>query len=104
VDESRLYEVGPGGATWTAREDPTERERRLIRLRWLFGIAIGMNAATWSLAGAAFVLGGRAWGAAFGAMALVTAPLLVLPGVVEAWAACRQHRRRTRRPEDFPLG
>jgi len=104
VDESRLYEVGPGGATWTAHEDPAERERRLIRLRWLFGTAIGMNAATWFLAGAAFVLGGRVWGAAFGAMALATAPLLILPGAVEAWAAYRQRRRCTRRPEDFPPG
>ena len=104
MDERRLYEVGKGGAAWAAREEPRERERRLIRLRWLFAFGIGANAATWFLAGVAFVLGGRYWGAAFGVLALVTLPLLVLPVLVEAWAALRQRRRHTRRPGGFPAG
>jgi hypothetical protein len=104
VDARRLYEVGATGATWIAEEDPEARHRRLIRLRWLFAIGIGANAATWSLAGVAFVLGGRYWGAAFGSLALVTVPLLALPALIEAWAALRARRRHRRRPQDFPAG
>jgi hypothetical protein len=104
VDGRRLYEVGTTGATRIAEEDPETRRRRLVRLRWLFAIGIGANAATWSLAGAAFVLGGRHWGAAFGGLALVTVPLLALPALVEAWAALRARRRHHRRPRDFPAG
>ncbi len=104
MDESRLYEVGHRGAAWTTQEDPEARERRLSRLRWLFAIGIAANAATWSLAGLAFMLGGPIWGAAFGILALVTVPLLGLPAAVEAWAALRARRRRRRRPERFPSG
>lgn len=104
MDERRLYEVGAGGTTWIAEEDPDARHKRLIRLRWLFALGIGANAATWSLAGAAFVLGGRYWGAAFGSLALVTVPLLALPALVEAWAALRARRRHRSRPDAFPRG
>jgi hypothetical protein len=104
VDERRLYEVGPGGGAWTAQEDPEGRERRLKRLRWLFAIGLGANAATWTLAGLALMLGGRVWGAGFGILALLTAPLLALPALVEAAARLRAHRRHATRPDGFPQG
>lgn len=104
MDERRLYEVGARGAAWTAREAPEAQARRLARLRWLFAIGIGANAATWTLAGAAFALGGRAWGAGFGIVALLTTPLLALPGLVEAGAKLRAWRRHRARPADFPGG
>jgi uncharacterized membrane protein len=102
VDEARLYEVGKGGAAWTAREDPDAAARRLRRLRWLFGIGLLVNALTWSLAGAALVLGGRNWGAGFGLLAVLTLPLLALPGLVEGAARLAAWRRHRRRPQDFP--
>ena len=104
MDENRLYEVGPAGAAFTAREDPLARERRLNRLRWLFAIGLAANGATWTLAGLAFVLGGRVWGAWFGVLALATAPLLAAPAVMEAAARLRARRRHARRPGDFPTG
>lgn len=104
MDERRLYEVGVAGSAWTAREDPAAKARRLARLRWLFAIGLGANAATWSLAGIALVVGGRDWGAAFGILALATAPLLLLPGIVEGAARLAARRRHARRPEDFPTG
>lgn len=104
MDERRLYEVGPAGGAWTAREDPGERARRLHRLRWLFAVGIGANAATWTLAGIALMLGGRAWGAGFGILALLTLPLLALPALAEAAARLRARRRHATRPEGFPSG
>lgn len=104
MDESRLYEVNAAGTAWTAREDPEAAARRLTRLRWLFGIGIAANAVSWSLAGAALMLGGRIWGAAFGLLAVLTLPLLLLPGLVEAVARLRARRRHRTRPEDFPGG
>ena len=102
MDEARLYEVGPTGAAWTAREDPEAAARRLRRLRWLFGIGIGLNALTWSLAGLALTLGGQVWGAGFGLLAVLTLPLLALPGLVEGAARLAAWRRHRRRPESFP--
>ncbi|WP_270935272.1 hypothetical protein [Falsiroseomonas oryzae] len=102
MDERRLYEVGAGGTPWTIQEDPEARARRLNRLRWMFALGIAANGATWTLAGAALVLGGRAWGAAFGVLALLTAPLLMLPALVEARARWRARRRHRTRPERFP--
>ena len=102
MDETRLYEVGPTGTAWTAREDPDLQAKRLRRLRWLFFIGLGANAASWTLAGAALVLGGPVWGAGFGVLALLTAPLLALPGLVEAAARLGARRRHHARPPDFP--
>jgi uncharacterized membrane protein YhaH (DUF805 family) len=104
VDERRLYEVGATGAAWTTQEDSDQRARRMTRLRWLLACAVGINGATWTLAGVALVLGGRAWGAIFGTLALLTLPLLLLP--VAADVAARLHaRRRSRvRPPHFPRG
>jgi hypothetical protein len=102
VDRRRLYEVGAAGSAWTAREDPAARARRRARLRWLFAVGIGANAATWTLAGLAFVLGGPRWGATFGILALATAPLVLLPGLAEAAARLTARRRHARRPPDFP--
>ena len=93
-----------GGVARIAQEDPEARRKRLARMRWLFALGIAANGVTWSLAGAAFVLGGAAWGAAFGALALVTLPLLALPALLEAWAALRARRRLRLRPDDFPRG
>lgn len=104
MDQRRLYDVGAAGAAWTAREDPEARARRLNRIRWLFAIGLAVNAATWTLAGAALVLGGRDWGAAFGILALATAPLLAAPALVEAQARLRTRRRHATRPPDFPTG
>lgn len=104
MDERRLYEVGPGGGAWTRGEAPEARDRRLARLRWLFAIGIGVNAASWTLAGVALVLGGRPWGAGFGLLALATTPLLALPVALDALARLRAHRRHRQRPEDFPAG
>ncbi|MGG5811967.1 hypothetical protein [Falsiroseomonas sp. CW058] len=102
MDEARLYDVGAGGAAWTAHEDPALAARRLARLRWLFGIGIAANAASWTAAGAALALGGRAWGAGFGLLALLTLPLLALPALVEAAATRALRRRHRRRPGNFP--
>jgi hypothetical protein len=99
VDERRLYEVGPAGGAWTVAEDPAARERRWSRLRRLFAIALGVNALTWTLAGLALVLGGRSWGAAFGVLALLSAPLLALPAAIEAMARLAARRRHVRRPQ-----
>ncbi len=104
VDERRLYEVGPGGGAWTAQEDPALRAARLRRLRWLFAIGLGTNAATWTLAGLALALGGRAWGAGFGAVALATTPLLALPALSEGAARLRARRLHRTRSRDFPAG
>jgi hypothetical protein len=104
VDETRLYEVGPAGGAWTGREDAALAAARLRRLRWLAAIGIGANALTWSLAGLAFALGGRLWGAAFGLLAVATLPLLALPALIEAAARLRAWRRHRRRPADFPPG
>jgi hypothetical protein len=102
VDESRLYDVGPAGGAWTDADAPEVRAERLRRLRWMLAVCGGANAATWTLAGVALILGGREWGAAFGMLALATLPLLVLPGVVELAARLRARRRHVRRPERFP--
>ena len=102
MDEARLYEVGPAGTPWTAREEPEAAARRLRRLRWLFALGIGLNALTWSLAGLALTLGGRAWGAGFGLLAVLTLPLLALPALVEGAARLAAWRRHRRRPESFP--
>ena len=104
MDERRLYEVGAAGRAFTAREDPESRARRLTRLRWLFAIGLGANAATWTLAGVAFVLGGHAWGAGFGILALLTAPLILAPAGAEAAARLKARRRHATRPADFPPG
>jgi hypothetical protein len=104
VDDRRLYEVGRRGTAWTANEDPATRAARLSRLRWLFALGIGINAASWTLAGVALVLGGPLWGAGFGVLALLTAPLLALPALVEAAARLRARRRHRARPESFPHG
>lgn len=104
MDQRRLYEVGAAGAAWTAHEDPETRARRLNRIRWLFAVGLAVNAGTWTLAGLALVLGGRDWGAAFGILALATAPLLALPALVEALARLRARRRHATRPQDFPTG
>ncbi len=61
-------------------------------------MAIGVNAATWTLAGLALVLGGRAWGASFGLLAVATVPLLLVPVLVEGVAGLRGWRRHRRRP------
>jgi hypothetical protein len=102
VDESRLYEVGARGAAWTDGDAGEARARRQRRLRWLLLACLGVNAATWTLAGVALMLGGRDWGAAFGVLALATLPLLVLPAVVEGVARMKARRWHVRRPERFP--
>jgi hypothetical protein len=104
VDERRLYEVGARGAAWTAREDPDAQARRLARLRWLLAVGVVANAASWTLAGVALVLGGPDWGAAFGILALLTVPLLGLPVLMELAARLRALRRHRTRPGDFPGG
>jgi hypothetical protein len=104
VDERRLYDVGPAGGAWTAREDPGAQARRLHRLRWLFAFGLGANALTWTLAGLALVLGGRDWGAGFGVLVLLTLPLLALPGLAETVAGLRIRRRHRARPPSFPSG
>jgi hypothetical protein len=104
VDERRLYEVGPQGGAWTSADAPNARQRRLARLRWLFAIGIGANAASWTLAGVALVIGGRLWGAGFGLLALATTPLLALPAILEALARLRARRLHRRRPGSFPAG
>jgi hypothetical protein len=50
------------------------------------------------------MLGGPDWGARFGALALLTLPLLALPALLEAAAWLKARRRHARRPEDFPRG
>jgi uncharacterized membrane protein len=71
-------------------------------MRWLLGIGLAINAVTWTAAGAALVLGGRMWGAGFGLLALMTAPLLGLPALAEALARQRARRRHRSRAPDFP--
>lgn len=100
MDQSRLYDVSPLGTPWT-EGDPAEAATRLARLRWLFAIGLGANALTWTLAGLAFALGGRAWGAGFGLLALATVPLIFLPGIAEALARHRARRRHRVRPGGF---
>ncbi len=102
MDQARLYEVGGGGAARTMREDPARAARRVSRLRWTLALGLAANAVTWSLAGVALWLGGREWGAAFGLLAVLTLPLLVLPALAESLARLRARRRHRRRPEDFP--
>jgi hypothetical protein len=102
VDERRLYDVGPGGAAWTQREDAAAQARRLVRLRWAFAAGIGLNGLTWSLAGVTFILFGREVGAWFGVLAVLTLPLLALPGLIEAASRLAAWRRHRTRPRDFP--
>lgn len=102
IDEARLYDVTGSGTAWTSRQDPEIEARRLRRLRWLFALGVGINALTWTLAGAALVLGGQLWGAGFGLLAVATSPLLLLPALVEAAARWRARKRHSMRPEDFP--
>lgn len=71
-------------------------------MRWLFCIGLAVNAVTWTGAGAALALGGRMWGAGFGLLALLTAPLLGLPALAEAAARQRARRRHRSRAADFP--
>jgi hypothetical protein len=102
VDESRLYEVGVQGTAWTNDDVGAARAIRQRRLRWLLLFCMGANAATWTLAGLALMLGGRDWGAAFGMLALATLPLLLVPAVAEGLARLRARRRHVTRPERFP--
>lgn len=102
MDESRLYEVGPAGAAWTRADAGAARAERQRRLRWLLVLCVGVNAATWTLAGVALMLGGREVGAAFGVLALATLPLLVVPAAVELFGRLRARRRHVTRPERFP--
>ncbi|WP_237215259.1 hypothetical protein [Falsiroseomonas oryziterrae] len=102
MDRRRLYEVGVTGTPVTHREPEETRARRINRLRWLVAIGVGANAATWTLAGLAFALGGHLWGAWAGTLALATLPLLALPGVLEAVAWFKARRRHRIRPPDFP--
>lgn len=102
VDQRRLYEVGATGTPVTHHEPPEVEARRLHRLRWLVGIGVGANAATWTLAGLVYALGGRVWGAWAGVLALATLPLLALPALLEALARLRARRRHRIRPPDFP--
>lgn len=102
MDARRLYEVGARGAARTDRETPEAQARRLSRLRWLLVAGFLLNAATWTLAGVALVLGGRDWGAAFGTVALLTLPLLAMPLALEILARLNALRRHRQRPTDFP--
>ena len=104
MDERRLYEVGATGEAWTTQEDAGQRARRMARLRWLAALAVGVNAGTWTSAGIALVLGGRAWGAIFGTLALLTLPLLLVPVAAEVAARLRARRRSRARPGHFPPG
>jgi hypothetical protein len=103
VDERRLYDVGRHGGAWTI-PSPEEGRRHVVRLRWLFALGLAANAASWTLAGVALALGGEAWGAAFGLLAIVTTPLLVLPSLVDAAVRLRTRRRHRQRPPGFPAG
>ncbi|MBU8538456.1 hypothetical protein [Falsiroseomonas tokyonensis] len=100
IDPGRLYEVSRSGAAWT-EGDPAEAAARLRRMRWLFGIGLTVNAVTWTASGAAFALGGPHWGAGFGLLAVLTAPLLGLPALAEAFARRRARHRHRSRPKDF---
>lgn len=102
MDERRLYDVGHRGGAWTHEEGAEARARRLTRLRWLVGLGLGINAASWTLAGAALAVGGPYWGAGFGLVALLTTPLLALPALLEAAARLRARRRHRARPRGFP--
>ncbi|NKE43954.1 hypothetical protein HB662_04140 [Roseomonas frigidaquae] len=73
-------------------------------MRWLFGIGLAINAVTWTASGAALMLGGAHWGAGFGLLAVLTAPLLGLPALAEAAARQRARRRHRRRAPEFPRG
>lgn len=101
VETDRLYEVSRSGTPWT-EGDPTEAAVRLRRMRWLFGIGLAVNAVTWTASGAAFALGGAHWGAGFGLLAVLTAPLLGLPALAEAAARQRARRRHRSRAPEFP--
>jgi hypothetical protein len=101
VEPTRLYEVSARGTAWT-EGDPAEAASRLRRLRWLFALGIAVNGLTWTAAGAALVLGGRGWGAGFGLLAVLTAPLLALPALAEAAARHRARRSHRSRSPDFP--
>lgn len=101
VEPARLYEVSARGTAWT-EGDPAKAAARLRRMRWLFGIGIAVNTLTWTAAGAALVVGGQAWGAGFGLLAVLTAPLLALPALAEAAARHRARRSHRNRPPDFP--
>ncbi|NGM23449.1 hypothetical protein G3576_25780 [Roseomonas stagni] len=103
VQEDRLYDVSARGTAFT-EGDAAEAAARLARLRWLFALGLGANGLTWTLAGLAFVLGGRAWGAGFGLLALATVPLLALPALIEALARHRARRRHRVRPREFGRG
>lgn len=70
-------------------------------MRWLFGIGVAVNALTWTGAGVALVLGGPAWGAGAGLLAVLTAPLLGLPALGEAVGRHRARQRHRRRPARF---
>jgi hypothetical protein len=99
VHPDRLYDVGPRGGAWTEAPPPSGHQRRL---RWTFALALAVNALTWTAAALAFVAGGRGWGAAAGLLAIATAPLLVLPGLIELRARLRARRLHRARPEHFP--
>ncbi|MFC3027649.1 MULTISPECIES: hypothetical protein [Roseomonadaceae] len=101
--EDRLYDVSPRGTPWT-EGDPAEAALRLRRMRWLFGIGLLVNGATWTAAGAALALGGPRWGAGFGLLAVLTAPLLGLPAIAEVAARRRARRVHRQRPADFSRG
>jgi len=101
IETDRLYEVSPRGTPWT-EGDPAEAAARLRRMRWLFGVGLVVNALTWTASGAAFVLGGPKWGAGFGLLAVLTAPLLGLPALVDAAGRHRARRRHSSRAPGFP--
>ncbi|MGK7863574.1 hypothetical protein [Falsiroseomonas sp. E2-1-a4] len=101
IETDRLYEVSPRGTPWT-EGDPAAAAARLRRMRWLFGIGLAVNAVTWTASGAAFALGGAHWGAGFGLLAVLTAPLLGLPALAEAAARQRARRRHRSRAPEFP--
>ncbi|WP_439597001.1 hypothetical protein [Falsiroseomonas sp.] len=103
IDPGRLYEVSRSGAAWT-EGDPAEAAARLRRMRWLFGIGLAVNAVTWTASGLALVLGGARWGAGFGLLAVLTAPLLGLPALAEAASRHRARRRHRSRSQDFSRG
>ncbi len=63
---------------------------------WLLGLAIAVVALSSTAAALALMLGGPRWGAAFGLLVLATAPLPVLPLLLDALAR-RQGRLLGRR-------
>lgn len=102
IDESRLYEVGPGGGAGTPRDaEPMDwlgpRHRRLLAVVAATAGLVGMLA---GLSAACLMLGARHWAAAFALAMLAASPLLLLGPGLDRW----RHRRRRHlvRPPGFP--